>query len=201
MPIAWFLGILGNDQLKNTLSCCSAQGSPLDWAVVAQRSKSILGIGSSATETSGSAAAEGIFSGSPDLPLYRSPGGAIIKRLPRCTKVYRDELDKGFAHVRVNLTGKAGWVENAKLIWRLPKAKPWEGSGSRSREPTGCGVARAASGRTDASTIAAGGRVTGVTTAPTPVKTPESPPPAPAAASPSSAPAKPSVAPSIFNPY
>lgn len=41
------------------------------------------------------------------------------------------------------------------------------GAGSRSREPTGCGVARAASGRTDASTIAAGGRVTGVTTAAT----------------------------------
>ena len=151
--------------------------------------KHIPGIGSSATETSGSTAAEGVYySGSPDLPLYRSPGGAIVKRLPQYTKVYRDELDKGFAHVRVDSTGEAGWVENAKLIWRLPKAKPSEPAPAAASQPAAESPAP---------------QVVEPTPPPSPqvAESPESPPPAPAAASPSSAPAKPSVAPSIFNPY
>jgi hypothetical protein len=36
------------------------------------------------------------------------------------TKLHRDELKAGYAHVRVAPTGESGWVENARLIWRLP---------------------------------------------------------------------------------
>ena len=163
--------------------------------------KHIPGIGSSATETSGSTAAEGVYySGSPDLPLYRSPGGAIIKRLPQYTKVYRDELDQGFAHVRVDSTGEAGWVENAKLIWRLPKAKPSEPAPAAASQP----AAESPAPQVVEPTPPPSPQVAESPESPPPpppVEAPESPPPAPAAASPSSAPAKPSVAPSIFNPY
>lgn len=60
------------------------------------------------------------YTGSDDLPLYRSPGGEILTRLPMHTKVYRDDLQSGYAHVRVATSGETGWVVNARLIWRLP---------------------------------------------------------------------------------
>jgi hypothetical protein len=48
------------------------------------------------------------------------PGGEILTRLPIHTKLYRDDLQRGYAHVRVAPSGESGWVENARLIWRLP---------------------------------------------------------------------------------
>lgn len=73
------------------------------------------------TKESGTTAIGGVYyTGAADLPLYRSPGGEIVTRLPQHTKLYRDDLQGGYAHVRVAPTGESGWVENARLIWRLP---------------------------------------------------------------------------------
>lgn len=129
------------------------------------------------------------YAGSADLPLYRTPGGALIGRLPRYAKLYRSDLQRGFAHVRVEATGEAGWVENAKLIWRLPAHE----SSEQVSEPLREAEAEA------------------VPAAPVVVESPEperaaqavkpQQSPSPAAASSSSAPAKSTVAPSIFNPY
>lgn len=149
--------------------------------------KNIPGIGSIFTENKESVVVKGIYySGSPDLPLYRSPGGVIIKRLPQYTKLNRDELNKGFAHVRVDSTGETGWVENAKLLWHLPKPKPAEMTHKATNQPA---VESVAPQVTEPST----------SPEPQPAEAPESP--SPAAVSPSSAPSKPSIAPSIFNPY
>jgi hypothetical protein len=142
--------------------------------------KKIPGVGSIFTESKGSAVVEGVYySGSSDLPLHKSPGGAIVKRLPQHTKLHRDKLVGGFAHVRVDSTGETGWVENAKLIWRLPQQKS----------------ATPAMTEMPAASPPQPAIQTPESPAPTPVT------PSPAATSPSSEPAKPSVAPSIFNPY
>jgi hypothetical protein len=115
------------------------------------------------------------YTGTAGLPLYRSPGRDIISRLPRYSKLYRDDLQRGYAHVRVDATGETGWVENAQLIWRLPA----QASPPQPAEPASAPAA----------------------TEPVPdaVKPPESTTPA---ATPSSGtPSQPTVSPSIFNPY
>jgi hypothetical protein len=146
--------------------------------------KNVTGIGSIFKKTDESKAEKGVFySGSIDLPLYRSPGGVILKRLPKHTKLYREKQEKGFAYVRVDSTGETKWVENAKLIWRLPKPKSTEPALETKSQPA----------------VESAAPQVAEPQAPQPAKTPESPPPA--AVSPANAPAKPSVAPSIFNPY
>lgn len=142
--------------------------------------KHIPGIGGATSETSGSAAVEGVYyAASPDLPLYRSPGGVIITRLPEYTKLYRDQLDRGFAHVRVESTGETGWVENAQLLWRPPKYRPPQQAHGPERQPAA------------------------ELPLPSAVEAPQSSAPQAVepSPSPSSAPAKGTVAPSIFNPY
>jgi hypothetical protein len=149
--------------------------------------KKITGPGSIFTKTDESVVVKGVYySGSPDLPLYRSPGGGIVKLLPQYTKLNRDQIQRGFAHVRVDSTGETGWVENAKLLWRLPEAKPSELPPQAKIQPTAEPAAPV---------------VTELPASPQPepAVAPESP--APATASPSNTPSKPSVAPSIFNPY
>jgi len=78
--------------------------------------------GASTSKKEGAPAAAGgiYYAGAADLPLYRNPGGEIVARLPLHTKLYRDELKAGYAHVRIAPSGESGWVENARLIWRLP---------------------------------------------------------------------------------
>jgi len=73
-------------------------------------------------ETSTASAAPLLYYvGSDGVPLYRAPGSDVIARLPRHQKVYRTKLSHGYAFVRVGDGGQEGWVDNATLIWRLPK--------------------------------------------------------------------------------
>lgn len=157
--------------------------------------KHLPAIGAATSETSGSAAAEGVYyAASPDLPLHRSPGGVIIKRLPQYTKLYRAQLNSGFAHVRVASTGETGWVDNAQLIWRLPKPK----SPQQAHEPESQPVAESPS------PLAAEPSPQPVEPPPQaaePSPQPAEPSPQPVEPLPTSAPAKGTVAPSIFNPY
>ncbi len=150
--------------------------------------KHIPGIGA-ASGSRESTATEGVYyTGSPDLPLLRSPGGVIVTRLPQYTKVYREQLDRGFAQVRVDASGETGWVENAKLTWRRPKpTSPEEtraaGSQLAAESPSPPAAEAPESPRLQA------------------VEAAESPPRQAALPAPSSADSKPTVAPSIFNPY
>jgi len=55
------------------------------------------------------------------VKLYAEPGfgSEELAELPRHQKLYRSEIDRGFAHVEVDGTGQRGWVENAPLIWKV----------------------------------------------------------------------------------
>ena len=58
-----------------------------------------------------------------DLKLYPEPRFSrnTIAELPLNEKVLRYRTEKGFAYVKVERTGQKGWVENARLKWRIEK--------------------------------------------------------------------------------
>ena len=59
------------------------------------------------------------------LKLHAKPhsSSSAVGELSLHQKVYRSKVENGFAYVKVAATGQSGWVENAKLIWRLPSDK------------------------------------------------------------------------------
>ena len=63
------------------------------------------------------------YVGVESLGLYETPrtSGNLIAELEQHQKVYRYKIEKGFAWVKVDGTGMTGWVNNARLIWRLPE--------------------------------------------------------------------------------
>lgn len=74
---------------------------------------------------------ETFYVGLEGLKLFPEPrfSKTCIARLPLNEEVQRDELEKGFAHVKVVRTGQTGWVNNAHLVWRVsppPKRLPPE---------------------------------------------------------------------------
>lgn len=175
--VKWCMSLLSAISLFSILSGCSTVGEKMP------------GFGSLFSEKSESTSVAGVFyTGSPDLPLYQSPGGVIVRRLPQYTKLTRDKLEKGYAHVRVDSTGITGWMQNAQLIWRLPKEKSAGQTEQTSGKPAAEPVTQQANGA--------------LPTQPAqPAEVFPSPVPVPEPVLPASAPPKPSVAPSIFNPY
>ncbi|MGR9106270.1 MAG: hypothetical protein ACU843_04990 [Gammaproteobacteria bacterium] len=146
-----------------------------------------FGLGSESSEAAATkgehSEARVYYTGTSDMALYKNPGNTLIKRLAKHTKVYRDELQRGYAHVRVDGTGDEGWVENGKLIWRLPKPSAASKSVAPKEKTSATPVEHASD--TDSATR--------------PVEAAEPEEPTPSA--PSAVPEQPSVAPSIFNPY
>jgi len=62
------------------------------------------------------------YIGESGVSLYPGPRAADAKRaLDPYEKVIRTRLQSGWAFVTVERTGEQGWVDNAKLIWRLPR--------------------------------------------------------------------------------
>jgi hypothetical protein len=63
------------------------------------------------------------YVGVESLRLYEEPraSGDFIADLEQYQKVYRYKIENGFAWVKVDGTDMTGWVNNARLIWRLPK--------------------------------------------------------------------------------
>jgi hypothetical protein len=71
--------------------------------------------------------AEGTYyTGQAGVKLYPTPSvsSSCIAVLPLHQKVHRSKLKQGFAYVEVVGSGQAGWVDNGKLIWRLPSSRP-----------------------------------------------------------------------------
>lgn len=62
------------------------------------------------------------FVGVDGLALYTNPTvtSSVITRLRLHQKVVRSKLEKGYAYISVPDSGREGWVDNAKLIWKLP---------------------------------------------------------------------------------
>jgi hypothetical protein len=119
------------------------------------------------------------FSGVEGLTVHGQPRSSapVLGSLPLHEKVYRDRIERGYAHVRVEGSGLVGWVDNAKLIWRLP-ATPAAASPAPEAAPS-------------------------VTPAPTPPPSREIPAEGsgPEASSPPRPSSKGTASPSIFDPY
>src|SRR5262249_32933213 len=62
------------------------------------------------------------YVGADQLPVYSEPrsSSSLLTQLPLHQKVYRYKTDRGYAYIKVEGNGVAGWVDNARLIWRLP---------------------------------------------------------------------------------
>lgn len=79
---------------------------------------------SSALDTSGKT--DTFYVGVDGLKVFPEPrfSKTCIAELALHEKVVRDQLEKGFAHIRVVKTGQTGWVNNAHLLWKIcPSAK------------------------------------------------------------------------------
>ena len=134
-----------------------------------------------AGETPGPAAArqgQTYYAAVEGLAVYAeaSESSKVVGHLGLHEKVTRSRLERGYAYVTADESGLAGWVDNAKLIWRLPPAGAVSAPGEREPEK---GEAQA-----------------------TPTSTPATQPsPPPTQPSPAQAPARPSPPPSQFNPF
>lgn len=74
------------------------------------------------------------------LTVYSEPrsSAAQVTQLPLHQKVYRSKIEKGYAYIKAEGTGVTGWVDNARLIWRLPsqQQKASTKTEGRAAEPT-----------------------------------------------------------------
>jgi hypothetical protein len=75
------------------------------------------------------------YTGQDGLALLAAPGGKPIAHLGLHEKVLRYRVERGFAFVRVAKTGAEGWVDNGKLLWRVP-ASHESGAATEAPEPT-----------------------------------------------------------------
>jgi len=62
------------------------------------------------------------YVGVDQLTVYSGPQSSAspVAQLSLHQKVYRSKIEKGFAYIKVEGSGVTGWVDNARLIWRLP---------------------------------------------------------------------------------
>lgn len=70
------------------------------------------------------------YAGEAGLVLRDAPSrsGKVIGKLALHEKVLRTDLQEGWAYVTSTTGGQAGWVDNAKLVWRLPAAASPDGT-------------------------------------------------------------------------
>jgi hypothetical protein len=150
------------------------------------------------------------YVGVDQLAVYSEPrsSAAPLTRLPLHKKVYRSKMEKGYAYITVEGSKVTGWVDNARLIWRLPSqqkapTKPEE----QTAEPAPAAPVVEETPPTPEPAVEVAAPEPTPTTAESPTKQqPASPAAAPARVSPApSAPTVPSeprpIEPSIFNPF
>ena len=74
-----------------------------------------------------------------------SESSKVVGHLALYEKVVRSRLERGYAYVSAAKGGLTGWVDNAKLVWRVPastateaadRAEPSATSGAPAAEPT-----------------------------------------------------------------
>jgi hypothetical protein len=67
---------------------------------------------------------EQFYVGADGLAVHAEASGSsrVIGRLSLRERVRRSELVRGYAHVVADTSGLDGWVDNGKLLWRLPAA-------------------------------------------------------------------------------
>ena len=62
------------------------------------------------------------YVGVDQLVVYSKPrsSSSPLTQLPLHQKVYRYKMEKGYAYIKVEGSEVTGWVDNGRLIWRLP---------------------------------------------------------------------------------
>src|SRR5262249_44913464 len=60
------------------------------------------------------------------LKVYSEPTSSskVVGKLSLHEKVTRFKVDRGYAYVKADASGLAGWVNNSMLLWRPPAAEP-----------------------------------------------------------------------------
>ena len=132
------------------------------------------------------------YAGVAGLQVYSEPSASskVVGTLALHEKVTRSRLERGYAYVESAKGGVEGWVNNAQLLWRLPKA-PTTTAPAPEGQPE---EAVAPTGEEPQAPVAPEAAATAAEPTATPTNT--------AVAAPRSPTATPrGVAPSIFNPY
>jgi hypothetical protein len=163
------------------------------------------------------------YTGVDELVVYSEPRSSAsqLTKLSLHQKVYRYKMEKGYAYIKVEGSGVDGWVDNARLIWRLPSQQrksvtkteeqdtqpTQEVPVEKGKSPTPTPVIEATKPEPMPTAAEAGNSQPMPTTAEAPT---EQEPPSSAAAPTSVSPAPPSpaaplaprpISPSIFNPF
>jgi len=140
------------------------------------------------------------------LAVHEQPArtAKVVGKLALREKVVRTRLERGWAYVRAEKSGLAGWVDNAQLDWRLAggaapadAAHPSDGAGAPAKPEEPAAPAGGAAGESAGEERAAPAEASPAaqeSSAPTPTSTPATVD-APTAAKPTAAPA------SIFDPF
>jgi hypothetical protein len=149
------------------------------------------------------------YVGVDQLAVYSEPrsSSSSLTQLPLHQKVYRYKTEKGYAYIKVEGTGVTGWVDNARLIWRLPS--PQQKAATKTEEQAAKPAPEAPVAEEQPPTTAA--EAVKPEPMPTAAEAPTTQKPSPPAVAPTSVPpaqstpADPSaprpINPSIFNPF
>jgi hypothetical protein len=151
------------------------------------------------------------YAGVDQLVVYSEPRSSAspLTQLPLYQKVYRYKMEKGYAYIKVEGSEVTGWVDNARLIWRLPSQQQKAPTKTEEQAAEPAREAPTAKEKAPTPTTAAETAEPEPTPAAAETSTeqkPSSPAAAPTSVSPApSAPTTPSaprpIGPSIFNPF
>jgi hypothetical protein len=142
------------------------------------------------------------YAGVDQLMVYSEPRSSAsqLAQLPLHQKVYRSKIEKGYAYIKVEGTGVTGWVDNARLIWRLPSQQQKAPTKTEERAAEPAREAPVAKEKAPTPTTAAEAAEPEPT--PTAAETPTEQKPSSSAQSAPTAPSAPRpIEPSIFNPF
>jgi SH3 domain-containing protein len=187
------------------LSCASFAACAVGQSVQQRPARPAATASAQPTETAPLA----YYAGVDQLTVYSEPrsSSSPLTQLPLHQKVYRHKTEKGYAYIKVEGSGVTGWVDNARLIWRLPPQQQKASTKTVEQAPTPTQetpVAEEQPPPTAAEAVIRGPIPTAAE-APagqkpaTPADVPTSVPPAPSTSPAPSAPRP--INPSIFNPF
>ncbi len=68
------------------------------------------------------AATQVYYAASAGLEVFSKPASSskVVGRLYPYQRVTRSKIENGYAYVEADETAVKGWVDNAKLLWRIP---------------------------------------------------------------------------------
>jgi hypothetical protein len=96
-----------------SLSACSVQRTVSGWFHRGASSEATAGTGQT------------YYAAAAGLKVYSEPTSSskVVGKLALHEKVRRYKVERGYAYVKADASGLAGWVNNTMLLWRLPAAK------------------------------------------------------------------------------